>query len=399
MSENVLTIRIDDAGSAANRATNSGGNLPPSPGGTFAQGANPPDTVSINGQRFSLAAAIEAQQQIDRERRRDEIAKARDAINSRGRTVIAGPDSMPGADPHLASWARSGGSSGGGTAGRPGAAGGVGGAGGGAGGVGQIAGMFGGGGANGVAGAFGPGGAGPGVAIAMAAKITMDRVQRQMEVATAMQENIGKNTAAMFRNDYLTVVKTRSEEVAAALGEIPVAGGILKAQFEMTQIPMKVFVETLNAINQRGRELAAYDGRLAATSAMADVRSMRADMREANRLGGGMSSIMDSSSRYENSIRELMLPIKEKIVNVIAPVMERIADRAETAVKVVEIIPIALQTGVEALGQTIKLNVSGAEKTVENGLDKIKEVLEGETKDGNDFYNQVFMAALASTRR
>lgn len=398
MSENVLTIRIDDAGSAANRATNSGGNIPPSPGGTFAQGANPPDTVSINGQRFSLAAAIEAQQQIDRERRRDEIAKARDAINSRGRTVIAGPDSMPGADPHLASWAK-GGSSGGGTAGRPGAAGGVGGAGGGAGGVGQIAGMFGGGGANGVAGAFGPGGAGPGVAIAMAAKITMDRMQRQMEVGMMMQENIGKNTAAMFRNDYMTVVKTRSEEVAAALGEIPVAGGILKAQFEMTQIPMKVFVETLNAINQRGRELAAYDGRLAATSAMADVRSMRADMREANRLGGGMSSIMDSSSRLENSIRELMLPVKEKIVNVIAPVMERIADRAETAVKVVEIIPIALQTGIEALGQTVKLNVSDAKETVKNGLTEIKDVLEGKDENGNDFYNQVMMAALASTRR
>ena len=116
---------------------------------------------------------------------------------------------------------------------------------------------------------------------------------------------------------------SRAAHVAAdAIGKIPVVGAPAAAAIKALTAVTNAAVSTMNAFADRGRELSAYDGRLAAATANADVRRMQGDIREAKALGEKMSRMIEKQAEMEDTLREMLLPIKEFILDVLLEFIE-----------------------------------------------------------------------------
>lgn len=74
------------------------------------------------------------------------------------------------------------------------------------------------------------------------------------------------------------------------------------------------------------RNAMAYSGEAAQAGAMADVRSTLQDLKEGQAMGESIAKFTSAQSDLENTVRELLLPIKKVVVEMIADGMRLIAD-------------------------------------------------------------------------
>lgn len=107
--------------------------------------------------------------------------------------------------------------------------------------------------------------------------------------------------------------------------EIPLVGEQLGLLGDTGIKVAKSFTTVVDAFVERGRELQGLSGGLAASYATSDVRMLLMDIKEANRLdAAGLSRINDATTDLTIELRELLLPIKEHLVNTLAQLLERL---------------------------------------------------------------------------
>jgi len=80
------------------------------------------------------------------------------------------------------------------------------------------------------------------------------------------------------------------------------------------------------AFLERARQLSQFSGQISVAQGRAEVRGVLADLEEARALEGSLSRMVDAQSSMEMSLRELLLPIKEKLAEILADVMEALGD-------------------------------------------------------------------------
>jgi hypothetical protein len=136
----------------------------------------------------------------------------------------------------------------------------------------------------------------------------------------------GDNLSSMARNDYGTAIGRSFDSMTNSLKEIPINGQVVAAALQAAVQPVRSFTQVVDAFVERGKEIAPYSASLSQANAMADVRSLMSDVKEAHELGDGMARLTDSQSRIWNELRELVLPIKKVLVEIMASLLERIAD-------------------------------------------------------------------------
>ncbi len=68
----------------------------------------------------------------------------------------------------------------------------------------------------------------------------------------------------------------------------------------------------------RGEQLAQYSAPISAARAVANVRTTMSDIREAQELGGGIGRMTDVMSVLDEMMREILLPMKKAIVDLLA---------------------------------------------------------------------------------
>lgn len=165
-----------------------------------------------------------------------------------------------------------------------------------------------------------PAGGGPG-ALALADAVA-SRLTRQIQTVGNTAAGAGLTGAMLARNQFGAAFGAAAGTAANAVEQIPVfgqvAGGIIRAGNALVQS----FNLVTNAFIERGRELAKYSPELARAGAVAGVRSTLADIREAQALGGPLARLTDAQSRMETTIRDLLRPIKEVIVEQLASYLE-----------------------------------------------------------------------------
>ena len=82
----------------------------------------------------------------------------------------------------------------------------------------------------------------------------------------------------------------------------------------------------VEAFVQRGRDLAKFSPKLTITGARAFIREFQADRREAAGLGPRMADIMDLQSRIWVEIRDLLIPMKQALADVIVFMLRRLLE-------------------------------------------------------------------------
>jgi hypothetical protein len=176
---------------------------------------------------------------------------------------------------------------------------------------------------------------------------------------------------------------------------LPIVGEMIGAQMKfqaaVLDIPNKL---TAAFIEQAGR-IQQYSGPISGAQAISDVRQIQADIREAQALGPGMGRMIDAQSRLDTTLREILLPIKKFIVEVLAERLELMAN----AVQVVSKLPELLQTIATELGGAVVLAITtewkAAGQKIEDLPKKLADILK-EKKDEDVIFDKFFQDAAAS---
>jgi hypothetical protein len=99
-----------------------------------------------------------------------------------------------------------------------------------------------------------------------------------------------------------------------SLKKVPIVGDALASGLGALVQPIRSFADVAEAFVTRGRELAQYSGPLSQAGAMADVRSIMADIREANELGPDIARLTDEQSKLWTDLRADFEPVKKIII-------------------------------------------------------------------------------------
>lgn len=178
--------------------------------------------------------------------------------------------------------------------------------------------------------------AGPAGAAALAGAAVLDfAVEQSVKATQKFQRGIteaGEGVRALARDDLWAVARNRLENYTKDLEEIPIVGKLYAARMKAAAEPLIQGKEIIDSFVARGRQLSQYNGPASAASANADVRALLADIREGQRLGTDYARLIDSQSRLETVVRDGLLPIKERLLNGTANVMDFLARLVEIAV-------------------------------------------------------------------
>lgn len=147
-------------------------------------------------------------------------------------------------------------------------------------------------------------------------------------------------TPALAANRNLEAMTTAAKgagNALAALGPVgAAAGAALKTAAEFAG----AFGKAVNAFTDRGRELSAYDARLAKAAAEADMRSLQADLREAQQNGEAMARLIEQQSELENTVRDLLLPIKQFVVEFLIDFVQFVKSCLRTMLELMQHLPM-----------------------------------------------------------
>jgi hypothetical protein len=165
----------------------------------------------------------------------------------------------------------------------------------------------------------------------MAAQQVEKKIDESFERARSVATATGQLGASIASNDMRAVAGEVAQGMSSLAKEVPVVGHVLGQMADTGIAFVDSWNKVIDAFLTRGRELAPYSQSLTEATTTADLRSMMADMREADQLGPSLSRLTDAQSRLVNEFRELVLPIKEVVVNGLAFYLERIVQQLERA--------------------------------------------------------------------
>ncbi|HEX4610964.1 MAG TPA: hypothetical protein VH092_22430 [Urbifossiella sp.] len=179
------------------------------------------------------------------------------------------------------------------------------------------------------AGGFGEGAmaaAGGPIGLAIAAAGLKDQV---VQGAVDGIKGLGTEAKKLAGNDGFGLLQDGANATGKLLGMIPIVGAPLGDAFKIATAGVNAFRDTAYAFADRGRELAGYNGYLATSEANREVSGIRSDIREADETGLSLSILTDAITRMEAAMRELWLPIKSFVVDVLAGTVLIVEDVAK----------------------------------------------------------------------
>ncbi len=160
-------------------------------------------------------------------------------------------------------------------------------------------------------------------------------------------------------NDHLGMFEHAVSGAANTLEKVPIPGQVWAAELKLATAPVTIFAEVADAFVQRGKQLMQYSGELSSANAQADVRSLLADIREAQDTGPDLARLTDAQSRASDDIKRILEPIKEFIINRLANIMEKSVDFIEWIGPMLTAMEASLISAISGLGKVLAEALGG----------------------------------------
>jgi len=151
--------------------------------------------------------------------------------------------------------------------------------------------------------------AGPLAAVAAGAKV-MEGFYQSVQAVTRKMGDIG---TAIAKNDGVGAITGFIDGVGEAYGKVPIIGGMLKEQIGQYSQFIKTFDQVTTAFEQRGREIAKFDARIAGAEAEANVVKLLSDIKEAQQLGNEYAALIQEKATMQAELQQALTPIKRII--------------------------------------------------------------------------------------
>lgn len=163
--------------------------------------------------------------------------------------------------------------------------------------------------------------AGP-VGALLVADLAASKMAGVFNTVQSAVEGFGHQLASAAGNDYLGMFKKGLDSIHHPLKNIPIAGKVFESQLQAAIAPVRAFTVAIEAFTSRAHELAAFNPAIALAEQRADLREMFDDFKEADTLGTDLARMVDAQSGITHELRELLLPVKKVVVEVLANVLE-----------------------------------------------------------------------------
>jgi hypothetical protein len=170
--------------------------------------------------------------------------------------------------------------------------------------------------------------------------------------AKASIEELSYATTLLARGQNFGALMTVTDSAVKAVGAIPVIGGALEAGLGVATTAVRGFANVVQGFVDRGAELAKYSPEISQARSMAEIRQMQGDIREAQALGPSIARLTEIQSEASDSLRDILLPIKQILIEDLAELLKGIHDYlkengpfiAATLVSIYENIKIAIES-------------------------------------------------------
>jgi hypothetical protein len=176
-------------------------------------------------------------------------------------------------------------------------------------------------------GAAGAGALGAAAALAVPVGIAaaaMYAVGKAGDVAAKGITSLVDEVSALVSHDYFAIFDQSMHKVIDTVDSIPLIGPALDAIPKVALAAIDGMKQLTDAFIQEANRLAKYSGDISIAQAGAEVRSLQQDLKEANAMGPGMARLIESQSKIETTMREIVLPIKTFVVEILANLLEKI---------------------------------------------------------------------------
>jgi len=198
-------------------------------------------------------------------------------------------------------------------------------------------------GAGGAAGAAGAGAAGalgaaaaagPAAPLVLAAQMIKAKIVGGIQAGGKMLEFGGQVASKAMSGDNSGAVRQVAGGMVELSKEIPIVGEMLGLLGDVGLKAIDAFSSFTRAAIERGKELSAYNANLAGAGAMADVRSMMGDIREADALGPALARMTEAQSKADDNLRKLLEPMKKFLIEKGAIILEKVTNVAGSLLEI-----------------------------------------------------------------
>ena len=171
-----------------------------------------------------------------------------------------------------------------------------------------------------------------------------------------------------------------------------VVGGVVKAFGIVAQVAgaaIHAIDQLSKAILARAEELMRYSPSIAIAKAQNIVKLQQADMREAQTLGPDMARLMEAKTDVDISIRDILLPIKKVIVELMADFFEFIRDFLEENKELFITIAVTIGESLKIIIELLQFHVTEAGKLIAGLPKKIADALNDINKEPIDIWKDL----------
>jgi len=200
----------------------------------------------------------------------------------------------------------------------------------------------------------------------------------------------GDAISTLISGDNMGALSKTANAAADALGAIPIVGQIFQESIKVATKALDAMSQVAGSIIGRGQELAPYSGELAAAGARAEIKSMMADIREAQVLGPGMAQVTDIWTDIQMELREFLLPLKKFLIETFAQFLEWIKDMFEKHQTELIIARESLTALLRAMIDFITLKWPSAAKDLADLPGNIRRAMEDANKAAKVVDNPIF---------
>jgi len=124
--------------------------------------------------------------------------------------------------------------------------------------------------------------------------------------------------------DAVGALSSAADKAAMGLSMIPVVGLPAAAALKTFTSGLVAVRDVMGAFAERGRELGGYNGSIAGAVARQDVTRTLTDIREAQMLGDKYGNLINAQTRFEETLKAGLIPIKGWILEELPKVLDGI---------------------------------------------------------------------------
>lgn len=166
---------------------------------------------------------------------------------------------------------------------------------------------------------------GPAGAIVLAANEATKKLISSFRTMREGVEGTSRGLQNLAGNDNDAALRRVGDGLAETEKKFGKIGEVVAEETKLLLAFGRATLDVTESLTMRGREISQFSSPLATAGAMADVRTLLMDIKEAQTTGPELAKLTTAESEMNVALRDALLPIKKVLAEILTPIMSKIA--------------------------------------------------------------------------